>query len=259
MKIHETPAPDTAKSGNVRLIQNDFNAVVWLKGYDIYLDRTIKCPCSSQGSNSPLPSCMNCGGCGWTVIKRIKTKALIQSMNRDTKFKDWSEEDMGTASITLMQGERASYMDRVSILNSSYVMKEILYPKCYNGVYFDFATYDIEDILECTLFVDNQTPLLRLVKGTDYTISGSKFILNSNLVPAPTLKDPGPSVSILYEAKSQYLILDSSRNEMTSPTQDSNKTFFEGKFPLSYTGRRTHFVIDKPNFEGTDILDNTQD
>ena len=264
MNIVQTPAPNTIKSGDVRLIKNDFDAQVWGKGYDIYLDKMGKCPCKSEGSNSPLSSCNNCNGTGWFIVERRKTKALISSMNRATQYKEWSEQDMGTAQISLMHEDNASFMDRVMIQNSTYYMKQTLYPKqvlsdASELVWFAFTVYEIKKVDFIFLYLGQIVSHKKLTITEDFTISGNKILLTEALIASlpQDLIDKGLSISVIYTTLVQYHILDVNRDEIESPTQNTLKDKFMGQFPLYYVGRRSHYVLDALNFEGNNVIDNT--
>ena len=81
--------------------KEDFNAALWENGYDVILEEAIACPCKGQSSDN-LSTCSNCLGTGWVFVNPIKTKAFITSINRNTKYKDWSPEMIASLSIRTM-------------------------------------------------------------------------------------------------------------------------------------------------------------
>ena len=101
-KTIERPV-DLTGTPNVYLRNQDFNALVASKGYEVYLDRFLACPCKEKGSPSARLSCSNCFGTGYFLSERIKTKAFLSSMNKSTEYKDWSIENIGTISITTIK------------------------------------------------------------------------------------------------------------------------------------------------------------
>ena len=72
---------------DAKLRINEFQSLVYRKGYPCYHDIFIPCPCKEKGSNSARVTCKNCFGSGWVLVKRVQTVAnvsinefLIQNM-----------------------------------------------------------------------------------------------------------------------------------------------------------------------------------
>ena len=59
------------------LRQRDFNQLVYKRGYPVYIDRFMNCPCQEKGTNSARVTCKNCFGTGWVLAERIQTVAMI--------------------------------------------------------------------------------------------------------------------------------------------------------------------------------------
>ena len=100
--------PNLLNQPNSFFRKGDFEALIQMKGYDLELSKACKCPCMTA-ENHALPSCTNCNGYGWFFINPIMTRGLLSSINLNTKFKEWSEELLGTAALTLREGQRISF------------------------------------------------------------------------------------------------------------------------------------------------------
>ena len=81
--------------------RNDFNALVWQKGYSSIIDHAVYCPCRGTGAH-PKSDCHNCGGNGWVFVNPYEERLVMHSMNLQTNLRAWSEETLGTVSISAM-------------------------------------------------------------------------------------------------------------------------------------------------------------
>ena len=135
-------------------------------GYKIYLDSMIECPCRGKDSKH-LPSCKNCGGTGWSVVKRTETKAVLQSANLYTRFLEWSEEKLGTIRVTLKDQDRCKYMDRIIVLDVLSYSNEVIYPYWDSTLnkYIAFTNYWIQGISAIYFFKSKTEELVRLLEG----------------------------------------------------------------------------------------------
>lgn len=250
--ITTTPSPNLAGQPQVKLRKSDFDALVWDKGYPVYHDKALRCPCKEKPADN-LSTCRNCGGSGWLFINRSQTKMVVQSMNQDTQFKEWSEENRGTARITAMNEDRLSFMDRITLYESESIYNEILYPKVYSGNNFSFTTYEIIKVLDIFLFQGANQKLKLLELDTDYTISLNKIILDPQYI-SETLK-----ISIRYTHRPQFHVIDLTRNIIDSEIFDINT--LGGKksvpFPVSAIGKLAHYTLDPINYDGDYLFDNS--
>lgn len=225
-----------------------FEAIIQEKGLDVWWETTIQCPCKTK-DNSFLSSCQNCMGTGWAMINRVKTKMIIHSMNSNTKYKDWSEEKLGMATITAMNRDKLSFMDRIIIDNSLSIQSQVVTTKIYQGQVYCYTIYDISNILDVFVFEGSDQKLRRLVVGTDFTFERNK-ILFDNL-------NEGVSVSVRYKHNVQYHIID-----IVHDIRDSFEVEDSGKekkiiLPVNAIARRSHFVVDAQNFSGNLVYDNS--
>jgi hypothetical protein len=173
--VNILPAPDLVQKPRVDFRGGDFDAVTWQKGLDVIVESAIECPCKSK-NNDQLSTCGNCRGTGWVFINNTQDRAILTSINTETKYKEWSVEKAGTVSVTLQRRSYLSFMDRVTIKDSQVIQSEVIEPKVFNSNYFSYTIYDIDDVVEVFQFVDSNEKLALLEEGVDYTVERNKVL-----------------------------------------------------------------------------------
>lgn len=233
-------------------IKEDFDLLIYQKGYNVYHEKATLCPCKIKGQDNK-PDCLNCGGTGWIFLDKIKTRMILHSMNIETKYKEWSEEKVGTVSISCMDKDQISFMDRITLIDSRSLHSQILYPQFYQNKLFAYTSYIIQDIKDCFLFINSKEKLKRLTIGTDYTYENNVFYLDNKYQSMEALR-----VSIRYAHYVAYHVIDISRDIINS----FNVNAISGKegllsLPLHGTARRAHYILDGDKFNSEYILDNS--
>lgn len=181
-------SPDLLQQPNVEFRGDDFNALIWKRGLDVIIENAVQCPCRTR-NNDHLSTCSNCLGTGWVFINPVEDRAVISSINSETKYKEWSEEKVGTVSISLQRRSYLSFMDKVTIKDSEVLYSEVLQPIIYDTNFFAYTIYSILDTVEVFRFLSGNEALQLLVKDTDYSISDNKIIITtSNVVDLTALK-----------------------------------------------------------------------
>lgn len=245
-------APNIPPPVSPEFIKGDFDDTIYSKGLAVVHEKTVKCPCKSKGVPSSLTTCQNCQGTGWFVVDATETKMLMSSINSNTKYKTWGEENMGTVSITAMVRDKVSFMDKIRLIDSEAIISELLYPYSFNGNNFAYTIYDPINIINCFMFVSTGEKLRKLIQGTHYTIERNKLILNpSNTFPT------NPQISIRYTHNLVFGILDTPhdiRNSYATNSDGKNESIL---LPVSAIGRRFHYLIDAQNYTGDNLIDNS--
>lgn len=251
--ISKTP-PNLGGQTRVDLKQKDFDAVVWGKSYEVWIDKAIKCPCRNIPDHQPQTTCRNCGGSGWVFINRISSKTVIQSQNLDTKYKEWSEEKIGMAKMTFLNDEKITHMDRVTIINATMLTTEILHPKMWsNGKLMARTIYNIKDVEFCFKFIDGETKLQRLIEGTDFTIENGNY-----MVFLDSLDIENFTITLRYFHNPAYHIIDLPRSVMGSTEYSKSAgSDISSKMPLLASVRLSHYVLDENDYSNSWLLDNT--
>lgn len=267
--ISKTPPKLTNTAARANFSQDSFEALVYQKGYDVLFEKALKCPCKSRRSNQ-LSNCKNCGGTEWIFVNPQSTRMIVHSMNATTKYKEWSEEKAGTASITCLSGDELSFMDRVTVIAGVSIFQEVLFLKDSSvgedsisqseTVYFFNTIYEIKEITFFAIFNTSQNKLTPLIYNTDFTYEGNKIILSNSIALQYVdleIEEQDVSVTIRYKHAPQYHIIDIPRETMQSNVKvgslDREQII---DLPIHGIARRSHYVLDAQNYDLTRIVNN---
>lgn len=261
MSIRKAPAPNLIGLPNPEFDKSLFDASVWQKGYDCEVSKAIECPCRGGNENQALPSCTNCGGIGWVFINPVATKSLITGVNRDTKYKQWSQELIGNVSVTLRDIEQAGYMDRITLDNEEAIFSEVRKIRTVSEVIgeetvnenFIFLSYEIQRVDDLFIYESPILPLIRL-RNDQWQINPDNpysLIFDDSVIE----DSANATVSVRYKHKVQYHILDIPHIIRSSTETNRFGQIEKVKMPNQYTARLAHNVI-RPRFDGTGITNN---
>lgn len=257
--VTPTPAPVGKDSPQANLIKGKFDTLIWQQGYDVIKESAIKCPCKSENTNQQS-NCKNCGGVGWIFLNAKKTKMIMHSMNLNTKFKEWSEQNMGTASISCLAEDELSFMDRITTLDGNAIFSEVLFVRERDDVYFFNTIYNIKEVLYIGLFISTGEVLKPLIYGTDFTYSENKIIfLTASEYIDPLVTEQDISIALRYKHAPQFHVIDIPRETVATFNKINGDE--EGAFnlPIHAIGRRSHYVLDAQNFDNTRVLNNNHE
>lgn len=228
----------------------DFDVLVYNKGVNIVIEKAIVCPCSKRTKEFQA-SCMNCQGTGWVFINPVQTKAIVQSINKSTRYKEWSAELVGTVSLTVQSKNKLNYMDKIVLLDSSSLENEVVLVRSFEGTLFSYTIYPVLSVEYSFLFTATDQKLLPLILGTDYTISENKIVyLNEDI-------KEGDSISFRYFYKLQYNVLDLNHDSRNSYQLDEKSREQKIELPVSAIARKSHYIMDSLNYLGTNLYDNS--
>src|SRR4051812_13252767 len=105
--------PNQLIGHSVRFDPSKFNELISDKGYDVYHDKALVCPCSVKNSGSALPNCNNCLGFGFIYVDRTETRLAVQGMKADVRYENWTRDTAGMARVTARAVDKLGYMDRI--------------------------------------------------------------------------------------------------------------------------------------------------
>lgn len=241
--------PDT----NLR--QKDFNQLVYKRGYNVYIDRMMKCPCEENQSNSARLTCTNCFGTGWILVERVETKAMIASINNPTVYREYSPENYGTVQITtLSDNSPLEFMSRITLYEDLTFYSELLNPRYLeSGEVIAFSAYKPEEILQLYCYQGDEKPLLKIdVKKVEIDKEG-KLILTEALREVQKREDyvftDNPTLSIRYKYHPSYTVIDVPRSMHISVTDAPLHPTVDKKsrqwFPCSAIARATHLILNR--------------
>lgn len=255
MAERKATPPNLLSQPNVDLFRkDDFEATIWLKGYDVKIEHAVTCPCRGN-SGAAKPTCMNCLGTGWIFINPLMTKAIISSINKQTKYQHWSPEFVGTISITVRDLERLNYMDKITFetrLSSMSEVKQIL----VNGLQkFVFCSYPVERVINVFLFDGDENKLVKLDKS-EYSINSSnKLVVKINAAAYPD--NFNGVVSIEYEHKVGYNVVDIPHDFRSTFIVNERGQNVEYNMPMNAIAQKSHILIGAPtNYGGNNLVNN---
>ena len=256
MSIRTATKPNSI--GNVRIdfSQPAFDNAIFDKGYEVDWYEAVSCPCSKNREGA-LSSCQNCLGTGWIFVNPLNTKALITSINKDTKYKYWSQELTGTVNVTLRDVERLSYMDKIILKNKYSLISELRDLRTLpTNEKFIFTTYPIQEVISVFLF-NGESNALRKLTSSEYSVSSlNEYVLNLSISNYPI--NFNGIVSIKYKHKVQYNVVDLPHDLRYSTEINKRGQEVELPLPIQAIARKTQFILGESlNYAGTGLIDNS--
>lgn len=254
--IGDTPNILLSNVQDVRFKTSDaFNDLIIEKGYDVYLDRALRCPCAVRSTGTGLPNCLNCGGCGWFFVDRKSTKAQVLGMNNKKRYENWSEVNLGIANITVRAEDRLALMDRLILIDLEAWYSEILYPIVVDDEVFSFTIYDPIEVLDAYLFLGSERKLTKLFLGEDFSIDNNviKFLKYKDLAINNTL-----CVSIKYSHLPVYHVVDINRDLVKTKQNDCISIDNLKSLPIACMGKKAHYIFDAKNLNSNQVFENTK-
>lgn len=255
--ILQSTSPNLIGEPNTELLdQNSFSALIWNKGYDVIIEQAISCPCKGETGNNQS-TCQNCLGFGWVFIDPLQTKAILTGINRETKYRNWSPELLGTIAVTVRESERLSFMDKITLPDHSSIMSESQVMRTVGGQSFIFCSYPPKTINHIFYWKSNTEKLVRLPSSA-YSISeNNPYII---LIDNSYTFESGfnGALSVDYKHDIQYHVIDLPHDFRAVHVPDLNGIQQENALPMQAIARRTHYVIDQPTtLAGDNIFDNS--
>jgi len=253
--VRTATPPNLISQPNVGLFrQEDFEGTIWMKGYDIIKEHAIECPCRGT-SGSPKTTCNNCLGIGWFFINPIQTKAIISSINKQTKYQQWSPELAGTVNISVRNSERFSFMDKITFVTRTSIFSEVCKILSNGAQKFVFCSYKVNSIRNIWMF-NTDTTKLTLIDPSNYTINpNNKLVVLLNGISYPA--GFNNVISIEYEHNISYNIIDIPHDFRSSFIINENGVSVEHNMPVNGVARRSHMELGIPsNYGGDNLLNN---
>lgn len=244
--------PNNQGVPQVRFDKGLFDSAIADHGYDILIEKAMRCPCEGKSSNSALISCLNCGGSGWIWINPIITKGILTSMNRTTRYREWSEEKLGTVSVTTRDIDPLSFYDRITVQDGKSVYSQLLYPQEYSGVLYSYCVYRVLGIEQMFLFRSDGEQLMP-IDSELYSLEDNRIVFDNSL------KRYGKDLtfSVRYKHRPEYYIIDLMRETMAvSIFDDSNKEKVTN-MPVHGVARRAHNIMNPDSIKGNRLFDNS--
>jgi hypothetical protein len=254
--ISATPAD--IGSPQVNFNRKRFDDFISDKGSNCYIERALRCPCAQEPTGQGLPDCLNCAGTGWFFIGKQESVVTTTSMSNKSKIETWSETNIGIVNISCRAQDKLGFMDRITMFNLESWFTQVLKLKPSTtkvDKYFSFLVYEPVSVFEVYLFLSSDVPLQFVEKDVYYTIENNKIVFDKAYIDGLNLPSI-PSITIRYTHAPTYHIIDINRDVIKQ--QSINDTSLQTEnLPLNCIGRRAHYVIGNPNYNGTGLFDNT--
>ena len=241
---------------------DDFEELIQSQGYDVYIDRAMRCPCVDKATGQALSTCKNCLGRGWFFVDRTETRIIAQRMDSKKRYLDWSEVNAGTASMTTKGSDKLGFMDRIILLQLQEFYSEIIRPTVYEGELLAYPVYEPLDITNMFLFVGDYTKL-EPIPAEMYKVDKNKIVFDQellNVVPVDNVNQsvPSVSISIRYPHIPVYHVIDVNRELMR--VRESKLCGYDDEtlkqMPINVLARKAHFIFDAQKY-GEEAFENT--
>jgi len=256
------PPPNIKKTPTVQLQKNLLEINLWQHSYDAVWEKAVRCPCTANSErNDPLLDCQNCLGLGWLFINPISTKVLISSLNKQSKYSEWSEELIGTVNMSFNDdddenyGNKIALMDRITIEDNYSVFSENKEVKVSDLVQkFIFCSYKIQEVEAVFVFVNSSTKLTKLT-AAEYAISeDNPYVLKLTFTPPVGFNN---SVTVRYKHKLAYHIIDIQNDARRTTEINSLGQEIQERLPIHAIARKAHQEMSVPDYDGSGIIDNS--
>lgn len=232
----------------------EIDILVRQKGLRLYTESSMKCACRGKGNGNPNPICINCNGCGFVFFDKKTVYGIIQAVGYNPKVNQYSELNVGTATLTLSYGERVGWMDRVTVRDGDNIFEEMCYPKLktvgIDNLAVDLLVYEPTKMIRAEMYVDEVTPNVVLVEGTDYTIEGRKLILSTALRDTLTGTET-KSVSVRYKHLPTYLVMDVQRDIRNTVKMEVGGVMKVKNLPIFATLKKIHYLVGDNGYQVT--------
>ncbi len=238
--------------------RDDFNEALWENGYDVILEEAVACPCRGT-SPANKPTCSNCLGTGWFFVNPLETRAFMMSINRGTKYKDWSPELIGTIAATFMNTNRFGFMDKI-ILRKNFGLFSETRP-ARTGISqgygkFIFTTYRIVEVRSVFVFNGDGSPLIKLAEDQYRINTSNAYVLDIKTGALPL--DFNGSVSISYKHHITYNIVDIPHDLRITKEYGSTGKRQMQEMPVQAIARKAQYELNAAtNYAGNNIQNNS--
>lgn len=240
---------------------NRFNGLIQNHGYDVYIEKALRCPCVDRATGQALSTCKNCLGRGWFFVDRRETRLVAQGMENLRRNEQYGEVNRGLARITARAVDKLGFMDRIIMRQLEAYYTEIIRPFEYGDELVAYPVYEPLFVTNMYLYVGDTTKLLPIPEEM-YRIEGNKIVFDSSLADEVPVEDmnerfPHLSISIRYAYNPTYHIIDGNR-ELTKVREFacsySDETLKQ--VPILMLARKAHYIFDAQKFDN-DLIDNS--
>ncbi len=256
------PPPNIKRTPTVQIQQPLMDVNLWQHAYDVTLEKAVRCPCTARDeNNSALTNCQNCSGYGWLFINSVTTKALISSINKQSKYSEWSEELIGTVNVSFKDNndedfsDKLSLMDRVTLIDNYSIFSENKKVKTADDTQkFIFCAYPIVEVEAVFVFNTSSTALIRLTSDNYVISTNNPYVLELNFTPGGNFNS---AATIRYRHKLTYHIIDIQNDARRTLEVNPQGQEIQKRLPVHAIARKAHQELSVPDYDGTGVQDNS--
>mgnify|MGYP003643151614 CR=1 FL=1 len=230
-----TPLQPSKEGVRTDIAYTDLRKAIFKYGVDVRWEMAAVCPCQrsfsefkSDGTGftrEPRPDCPECKGKGYIYHSAQTVRVIVHDSSRDpARWSVWGEHAAGSVSITLLPENLPSFLDRLTVLKSVFVYREV---KTRSSLSTDTLRYPVS-VRDVSLgdpadptkeVVDNRGVLhciasdvtgkiiqQELVENTDFTITDTGAVDWSLGMALGTAPSPDAHYSIQYYANPVYVV-----------------------------------------------------
>lgn len=232
--------PQQVQSGRVDFVRDDFDTLIRQKGLLLDIDKAVSCPCRTPHNGHADPNCINCKSHGWVFLSQNEqTYGVIQGINKDPKFFQHSVENLGVAMLTVTHSTRLAWMDKITIAEGSSIFSETVYPSTSlnEGVLKAYLIYEPISVEQVWVYRGVDTDYECLSDG-QYIIDGQELVITD----AVDIAGGNLQVSIRYEHRPQYYVMDINHDIRNTPTLQEGIKEVVQRMPVHATIKKLHLI-----------------
>lgn len=229
---------------------SEFEKSIYNQGNTVIFEKAYLCPCKSEESDH-LNTCKNCSGVGWFFANPTKTKMIISGLVYNKRFEEMGAQDIGTVSVTAIDADKLSFMDKIILVDSTGEFTQVVYPKLTDDetTLFAYAKYDMLSVDFIGLFVGESSKIQKLEEPDDYSWRDNVVTFDPKYNGLTK-----PCVTIRYRYNPTFHIIDIPRESMSSY---KNGAFVKQIMPVHGIAQRAHLIKAVENYNGDRLLDNS--
>jgi len=245
------------KSARVDFKADKFDILVEQKGLKLTHQYSVKCSCIREVNGSALPNCEICEGIGFTFNGSHILKGIIQAINFNPKFQQYSEVNLGTALLTTRYTDRLGWYDKIIVDDGATMFSENIFPiirgtgitqKCsglLTYVPIDFLQPLGSNVTMKAFLYVNTTTQTELTYNTDYTFTGREMILSNALRDALIASGKDKYyIGVRYKHKPEYIVMDIQKNIRNSLVLNVGGGEELRHLPIHCTIKKTHYLLN---------------
>lgn len=229
---------------------NRFESLIQNQGYDVYIDRALRCPCCDRNNGQALSTCKNCGGRGWIFVDRTETRIIAQHMDSKKKYSEWGEVNYGTASFTSKGIDKLGFMDRIILTQLEEAYSETLLPVMEGNEIVAYPIYEPLLITNAYMLASDSSPLIPLT-ASDYTVEGNKMKFSASLLDRVEMtldinsKELPLQITVRYTHYPVYHVIDVNRELMK--VREGKLCEYNDEqlrqMPINVVARKAHYLF----------------